>query len=99
MLMHIFKFRVDPAHRAEIEQIEDEVAQFYVPENGFTYTRFFGDPEIGWYGNVSIWENMDHVKVALAPAKLVPIVGRLKPLLLEAPVTEVYPVYELQLAS
>jgi quinol monooxygenase YgiN len=94
MVVRILKVRIDPKYRAEFERIEDEIAQFYVPENGCQYTRFFGDPETGWYGNVSVWENMDQINAALTPSKLAPILERAKAWVLEPPITEVYPVYE-----
>ena len=94
MLVRITKAHFDPKYRAEIEKIEDEVAQFYVPENGCKYIRFFGDPETGWYGGFSVWENREQMDAALAPSKLAPILERGKSLLIEPPITEVYPVYE-----
>lgn len=94
MLVRIYKVHVDPKYRAEIEHIEDEVCQFYIPENGCRFTQFFGDPETGWYGNISVWESMDHIKALQAQPELGPITERAKPLLLEVPITEIFPVYE-----
>ena len=94
MLVRITKAHVDPKYRAEFEQLEAEIAQFYVPENGCQYIRFFGDPETGWYGGFSVWEKRDQMEAALAPSKLAPILERGKAWLLEPPMTEVYPVYE-----
>lgn len=94
MLVRIFKVHVDPRFRAAIEQIEDEVCRLYVPEAGCRFVQFFGDPATGWYGNVAVWETEGHIAALAARPELAPILARLKPLLLDPPVTEIYPVYE-----
>ncbi len=94
MLVRIHKAHVDPRHRAEIEAIEDEVSRLYTPENGCHFVQFFGDPNTGWYGNFGLWESQEHIDALARRPELQPILQRLKPLLLEPPVTEVYPIYE-----
>ena len=93
MFVRIFKVRVDPSFRAEIERIEDEVCAWYVPAAGCLHVHFFGDPATGWYGNVAVWESRAAIDALAARPELATVVARLKPLLLEPPITEIYPVY------
>ena len=94
MLVRILKVQVDPAQRAEIERIEDEVSRLYVPEAGCRFVQFFGDPATGWYGNIAVWESQAAIDALGARPEMAAVGARLKPLLRTPPIVEVYPVYE-----
>jgi hypothetical protein len=94
MLVRILKVRVNPAFRSAIEQIEDEVSRLYVPEAGCRFVQFFGDPVTGWYGNVAIFDSRASADALAARPEMAAIAERLKPLVIEPPIIEMYPVYQ-----
>ena len=94
MFVRIHKLQVDPKYRQEIEEIEDFVSQWYVPEAGCRTVQFFGDPETGWYGNIAVWDSMEAIEALAQRPELPEIVERVKKIMIDPPTTEIYPVYE-----
>lgn len=94
MLVRMLKVQVDPAERAAIERIEDEISRLYVPEAGCRFVQFFGDPVTGWYGNVAVFESQAAIDALTARPEMAAVAARLKPILRTPPCIEVYPVYQ-----
>lgn len=64
MHVHLILFNLGPGMQEKAEKMAAEASQGYPLLKGFKSVTFFGDPIVGEYGNLSIWESLEDLENA-----------------------------------
>jgi len=64
MYVHLMLFNLGPGMQEKAEKMASEGSKGYPLLKGFKGVTFFGDPTVGEYGNMSLWESLEDLENA-----------------------------------
>jgi len=62
MFARLFQFTIDPAQWNAVEQLADTSHEAMRASQGFQSVTFFGDPEAGECGSLSLWDTREDLE-------------------------------------